>query len=88
MTRIDVKANVTAPAEINIKLVRADIAATSHVFRVCFEVSLSLFSTLLGYLLGLKDPQSIHYVAIVVCGLASVAFLGLTYYFGRQSKAG
>ena len=86
MAKIDVRATVTAPTEINIPLVRADHASTANVFRVCFEVSLSVFSTLLGYMLGLKDPMPIHWVFITFCGVAVAAFLILSARFGRQSR--
>ncbi len=86
MARIDVRANITAPTEINIPLVRADHASTSHIFRVCFEVSLSVFSTLLGYMLGLKDPQPIHWVFISLCAISAASFLVLTARYGKTSK--
>ncbi|WP_211456993.1 hypothetical protein [Comamonas brasiliensis] len=86
MAKIDVRTTVTAPAEINIPLIRADHAGTSSVFRVCFEVSLSIFSTLTGYTLGLNQAQPIHWLFIAVCFFAAIAFLVLSYKFGKASK--
>ena len=86
MARIDVKTNVSAPSEINIPLIRADHASTSNVFRVFFEVFLSLFSTMLGYVLGLANRQLIHWVFLAVCGLSALAFLLLNVFYGRESK--
>jgi len=86
MAKIDVKAIVTAPAEVTIPLVRADHHETSNVFRVCFEVFLSLFSGLLGYVLSLENPEVIHYVSLSICGLASLVFLVITFVYGSKSK--
>ena len=86
MARINIKTNVVAPNEINIPLIRADHAATSNVFRVCFEISLSIFSTLLGYTLGLTEVARIHYVFLVVVAVGMLSFLILTAKFGKQAK--
>jgi purine-cytosine permease-like protein len=86
MAKIDVKTIVTAPSEINIPLIRADHAGTSNVFRICFEISLSIFSTLLGYMLGLKDPQPIHWAFIAVAFGATISFLLLGRHFSKESK--
>lgn len=87
MARINVNANVTAPAEITIPLVRADHHETSNIFRVCFEVFLSLFSGLLGVVLSIKNPEAIHYVSLAICGLASIVFLIITFMYGNKSKS-
>lgn len=86
MAKIDVKATVTAPAEVTIPLVRADHHETSNIFRVCFEVFMSLFSGLLGYVLSLKNPEAIHFVSLTICGLAALVFLIITFIYGRKSK--
>ena len=86
MARIDVKTTVTAPAEINIPLVRADYASTSNVFRAFFEIFLSLFSGLLGFVLSLQVREPIHWVSLIICGGAALAFLVFTVFYGRQSK--
>jgi hypothetical protein len=58
MARINVRVTVTAPEEISIPSVRANYSSTANIFRVFFEnflsLSLSLFSTLLGYVLSLR----------------------------------
>lgn len=85
MTRLNIKAIVTAPEQINIPLVRADHQETSGIFRVCFEVSLSLFSTLLGYIIQLPNPILIHYAGLSITGLSGLAFLYLSYNFGKKA---
>jgi hypothetical protein len=85
MARINVKATVTAPQEINIPLVRADHSATANIFRVFFEVFLSLFSTLLGYTLGLSTPTRIHWTFLAVTGLSAAAFAILSFTFSRKA---
>ena len=86
MTRLNVRTNVTAPDEINIPLIRADFHQTSGIFRVCFEVALSLFSTLLGYVIQLQSILAIHYIGLGVTGIACATFLYLSHDFGKQSK--
>ncbi|MGQ4661631.1 hypothetical protein [Lysobacter sp. F6437] len=86
MAKLDIKTTVTAPTTINIPLVRADHAATSHTFRTCFEVALSIFSTLLGYVLGLQTTLQIHWVFLALMGAATLAFLILSVRAGRSSK--
>ena len=85
MAQITVKTSVTAPSEITIPLVRADHAATSNVFRICFEIFLSLFSSLLGFILGMQNPTNFHWVALIACGFATASFLGLNMYFRSEA---
>ena len=86
MAQINVEANITAPATVTIPLVRADHHETSNIFRVCFEVFLSLFSGLLGYTLSLQSPEMIHYVSLSICGIAATVFLIITFVYERKSK--
>lgn len=86
MAKLVVRTSVSAPTEINIPLIRADHAHTSHVFRTCFEVSLSIFSTLLGYVLGLSSTIRIHWVFLGVFALATLAFLALSYRASSTAK--
>jgi hypothetical protein len=86
MAQIEIKTNVTAPSEISIQLVRADYAATENVFRIFFEVFLSIFSTLLGFVLSLQNVAFVHWLFLGVCGVASSAFLLLTIFYSRESK--
>jgi hypothetical protein len=86
MARLDVKATVTAPSEINIPLVRGDHHEVSGVFRVCFEVALSVFSTLFGYVLSLSTPEKFHWLALTVAFLAMGSFLYLSHSYSKKSK--
>ena len=86
MARINVKATVTAPEEINIPLVRADHASTSNIFRIFFEIFLSIFSCMLGFVLSLPKTEKIHWVSLTIFGIASFAFLFISINFSNQSK--
>jgi hypothetical protein len=85
MARINVRAIITAPEEINIPLIRADHSATSNIFRLFFEVFLSLFSTLLGYILGLQTPTRVHWTFLTVTGVSALAFAICSFVFSRKS---
>lgn len=86
MARLNVKATVTAPMEITIPLVRADHAHTANIFRVGFEISLSVFSTLLGYVLSMKSPELIHLIFLVFAAAVTVACLCLSVRTGKTAK--
>ena len=86
MARFDIKATVTAPSEINIPLVRGDHHEVSGVFRICFEVSLSVFSTFLGYVLSISTLERIHWLSLSVAGLATLAFLLLSARYSWKSR--
>jgi hypothetical protein len=78
MANLKVNAKITAPENIDIPLVRADVMHVSATFRVCFEVALSLTSTLVGYILSLSSALPIHWVFLVVSGVATFAFFMLS----------
>ena len=86
MATLDVKTNITAPDEITIPLVRADLHNTQNIFRVFFEVFLALVSGLVGHAAQQESLSGIHGLSIVIFGLAALAFLGMTIYYGHRSK--
>ena len=86
MATINIKTNVTAPAEVNIPLVRADYHATSNTFRVFFEVFLSLTSATVGSILSSTSVSTAQWMMLLVFAASAVAFVGCSAYFGRQSK--
>lgn len=86
MANLKVNAIFTAPENIEIPLVRADVMRISAIFRVCFEVALSITSTLLGYVLSLMDPTRIHWVFLTVSLIATGAFLYLSYSQGKSAS--
>lgn len=86
MAKIDVKATITAPSEITIPLIRADHAAHANVFRVCFEIFLSITSTLFGYVLSLAIPQPIHWIALSISGVATLCFLGVSAWVNYRCR--
>jgi hypothetical protein len=88
MAKLDVKATFSAPEEINIPLVRGDVADQASVYRICFEVGLSLFSALVGVILGIDKVERIHWVPLFVCGVAALTFLGLNVRLMRQARGG
>lgn len=78
MANLKVNAKITAPESIDIQLVRADVIHVSSTFRVCFEVGLSITSTLAGYVLSLQNALPIHWVFLTVAFLATGVFLVLS----------
>lgn len=86
MARINVKATVSAPAEINIPLIRADHAFTSNIFRVSFEVFLSLTSTLGGYILSLQNVAPFYWVVLALSGVVTSAFLAVSICVSNKAK--
>ncbi len=78
MANLKVNAKITAPESIDIQLVRADVMQVSSTFRVCFEVGLSITSTLAGYVLSLQEALPIHWLFLTVTVLATGVFLALS----------
>lgn len=78
MARLDVKATITAPNEIQIPLVRADQLQTSNVFRVAFEVCLAVTASLLGVMLSVATITTLHWAFFSFAGLLSIVFLVLS----------
>jgi len=78
MANLNVNATVSAPENIEIKLVRADEMHIKSIFRTCFECALSLTSTLLGYVLALQNAEQIHWIFLGVSFLATIVFLFLS----------
>ena len=86
MATINVKATFSAPSEVNIPLVRADLHATSNVFRVFFEAFLAFFSGILGAVLTMTEILAIYWIVLVVSGVCVLVFGGFAFYFGRSSR--
>ena len=86
MANLKVNAIFTAPENIEIPLVRADVMRISSIFRVCFEVALSITSTLLGYVLSLTDTTRIHWVFLTVSLIATCVFLYLSHSQGKSAS--
>jgi hypothetical protein len=86
VAKINVDAIVTAPQQITVPLIRADHAETSNIFRLCFEVFLAIFASLLGYVLALPTPTKIHWVFLAVIGLSTVAFGILSFRYSRKAR--
>ena len=86
MAKIDIKATVSAPSEINIPLVRADYHAMSNVFRVFFEVFLVFSSTTFGAILTMTEPQIIYWVVLGVFAISGATFLVCSLYYTKSSK--
>lgn len=78
MANLKVNAKITAPESIDISLVRADVLHVSATFRVCFEIALSLTSTLAGYVLSLANPAPVHWTFLAASAAAAIAFLWLS----------
>ena len=89
MALFNVKATVSAPEEINIPLVRADLHAVANLFRVFFEIFLSFFSAILGAVMAMGDAvTTFHWVVLCASGACVLAFGGCAFYHGRPSRHG
>ena len=88
MANIKVQPNITAPAQINVPLVRADHLWTSNVFRVFFEVFLAVSGALVGVLLTVENPSRTHWAFLAVTALSAIAFLVLSWRCCKRAKAG
>lgn len=86
MAKIDVKANVIAPTEVNVTLIRADHASVSNIFRLFFEVFLALSSTLVGTVVSDPKPTNFKIFTLVISGLLTVAFAIISFTFNRPEK--
>lgn len=78
MAKLDVKATITAPEEIQIPLVRADQLHTNNVFRIAFEVCLAVTASLLGVMLSIDTVTSLHLAFFGFSGCLSFVFLVLS----------
>jgi hypothetical protein len=86
MARINVKANVTAPAEINVALVRADHASVANIFRLFFEIFLALSSTILGSVLTDPSATRFQFIVLGTSVLLAFVFAIVSYKFGRPEQ--
>ena len=76
LVKVPVNTTVSGPTEeINIPLVRADHYVTANVFRLAFEVFLTIASATGGVVGTMPDPTTFHLVTFVIFGLAALAFM-------------
>jgi len=87
MANLEVNTTVTAPSNIDIQLVRADIMYMSSTFRVFFEIFLSLTSALLGTILSIPEPSAFHWITLVVCVFFTATFLALSIRKQKESRS-
>ena len=83
MATVNVKTSISAPSEINVPLVRADHAATANIFRVAFEVWLSITSCLLGVVMSVNCIAAIHWTFLSVAAISTIASLVLSVKFAK-----
>lgn len=86
MGRINVKTTVTAPDSITIPLVRADMHGTGQVFRIFFEIFLTISAIICGHIIGKQNIELIYYIILAISGLFCLLFLGTSIYYSYQSK--
>jgi hypothetical protein len=84
---VDTRLSLSAPNEIKVSLVRADYLATSNVFRVVFEMFLTISSALLSVTLS-STVTRIYWVFLAVTTFSTFLFLGLSIWFNRRAKVG
>ena len=103
MASIDnIKTNIEGPDEIVVNLVREDHLTTSGVFRVGFEISLSLASAILGAILSMLTASptppaqtqqssklliSILWIFLFIAIFACLAFLYYSHRYFKMAKS-
>lgn len=88
MADLDIKTRVTGPDVIDVELVRSDYIDTSNIFRVFFEIFLSLTSALSGVILSVVKRTTIHWVFFAVVGISMFSFLILSVFYRKKGKTG
>ena len=78
MAKLNVKATITAPDEIQIPLVRADQLHTSNIFRIIFEICLAVSASLLGIILTVTSITPIHWAFFSFSSILALVFLVLS----------
>lgn len=86
MARIDIKTKISAPDEIEIPLVRADYKETSNIFRLFFEIFLSLFSAFIGVVCSIDKVTKLHYLLLFISFIFGLSFLILSIKYSGKSK--
>ncbi len=86
MAKFDIQTSVIVPKNIEVPLVRGDLLHTSNIFRVCFEISLSFTSTIIGVVVSTQSATNFHYFTLGSASLATLTFLGLTIFYHRKCK--
>ncbi|NVK42120.1 MAG: hypothetical protein HWE39_12840 [Oceanospirillaceae bacterium] len=74
LTKTTTKMTLDTPREINVKLIRADTLETSDTFRVFFEISLSIASTVAGYILSSSSKTPNIAIIFLICAITSAGF--------------
>ena len=88
MAILEVPVTVSYPETINVPLVRADVLGTSNIFRVFFEIFLSLLAALGGAMTTMDNPTGFHWTVMVVFTLFTLTFCILSQVFFRRAKSG
>lgn len=87
MAEIKVPTTVTGPDQITVPLVRGDYMGVSNVFRVLFEFALAFTATLVGVVLSIPTPTTLHFVFLAATAAASLVFAGFTIFYHRKASA-
>ena len=85
MAKLSVNAKITAPTEINIPLIRADVASISDIFRMFFELFMSLFFCILGFILGQVEITIFEWTTLTFTAILTIIFLVISYKVRKKS---
>jgi hypothetical protein len=86
MANLNVNTTIKAPENIEIELVRLDALSTSNNYRTFFEIFLSASSALLGVILSIQTPTSLHWVFFAVMAISSAVFLYLSVTGAKKAR--
>jgi hypothetical protein len=86
---LHVDANVTAPATVNVPLVRADMMGMSSTFRVFFDVFLAAAMMLLGATLSSCNAvPTVQWVFFWFCAVGALSCFVASLVWSRRAHTG
>lgn len=88
MAKFNIPTTVETPDTINIRFVREDDLRYSEIFRIAFEVCLSLFAVMLGNAIAIKDFKSIPTLNLFCLGIFLIgAIIFIILYYSARSRS-
>lgn len=84
--KVPIPSTVELPESIQIKLVREDMFDVSNIFRILFEVSITLFGAMFGAFVSSVNFEKVHWLLFFTLLAFSSVFLFLWVRYYRKAK--
>lgn len=84
--KVPIPSTVELPESIQIKLVREDMFDVSNIFRILFEVSITLFGAMFGAYVSSVNFEKLHWLLFFILLVFSIVFLILWVRYYRKAK--